>query len=265
LHSTVTSGAGGSVQTSFGGTLDAQQHVSYSLGGSVDQQTRRAAWSANLQNRHSSGTAGLGASFSRDVRQLSASAQGALAVHAGGVTFGPYLSETFALVEAPGATGARVVNSQTRIDSRGYALVPSMTPYRYNSVILDPSDTATSAEILDGDQNVAPYAGAAVKLRFETRSGQAVLIRALQDDGAPTPFGAEVLDQAGNAIGLVGQGGRIYVRAQQPHGQLTVRWGEAASEQCVVPYQIEGQENTRVPLVRLQGVCGLLANAGARG
>jgi outer membrane usher protein len=40
--------------------------------------------------------------------------RGALAVHAGGITLGPYLGDTFALIEAKGAEGARLFNGQVR-------------------------------------------------------------------------------------------------------------------------------------------------------
>jgi len=264
LSTTMSTGtdASAQLQSAFSGTLDARQTLHYSLGASLNRNVRQSHWTANLQKRHTMGTVGLGVSHSRDARQLSANLQGAVVAHAGGVTAGPYVSETFALVEAPGATGARVMNSRGRIDANGYALLPSMTPYRYNSVMLDPGGMSSSVELIHGEQRVAPYAGAVVKVAFQTRSGQPMLIRAVQRDGTPIPFGAEVFDTSGAPIGMVGQGGHIYVRAEKAQGQLTVRWGSAASEQCVVPYRMGAQAAGNPALVRLQSVCSPLGRRG---
>ncbi|WP_239509651.1 FimD/PapC C-terminal domain-containing protein, partial [Citrobacter freundii] len=59
------------------------------------------------------------------------------------------------------------------------------------------------AELEDGQRRVAPYAGATVRLRFNTVRGQALLITAQRPDNAPIPMGANVLDAAGNSVGMV--------------------------------------------------------------
>jgi len=258
-------GASTQLQGAFSGTLDDAQTLHYSLGGSVGRQARQAHWVGNLQKRFSIFTLGVGASQSRAARQMSANVQGALAVHAGGLTLGPYVSDTFALVEAKGATGAKLMNSQTRIDANGYALLPALTPYRYNQVMLDPDGMSTAAELVDGEQRVAPYAGAVAKVTFAIRRGQALLIRAIQRDGVPVPFGAEVLDETGAAVGMVGQGGHIYVRTANQAGHLTVRWGTSAADQCVASYQIPARAVQHPPLLRLESMCGDIRYAGGAG
>lgn len=63
--------------------------------------------------------------------------------HAGGASFASYGSETFALVEAKGAEGARVSNYPgVYVDERGYALVPYLNAYQLNEISLDPQGTA---------------------------------------------------------------------------------------------------------------------------
>ncbi len=74
------------------------------------------------------------------------------------------------LVEAKGAEGAKVYNSsQLEINDSGYALVPAVTPYRYNRISLDPQGMDGDAELVDSEKQVAPVAGAAVKVVFRTR------------------------------------------------------------------------------------------------
>ncbi|MGS0066743.1 fimbria/pilus outer membrane usher protein, partial [Escherichia coli] len=102
----------------------------------------------------------------------------------------PYLGETFALVEAKGAEGAKVYNSsQLEINDSGYALVPAVTPYRYNGISLDPQGMDGDAELVDSEKQVAPVAGAAVKVVFRTRPGKALLIKSRMADGSELPMG----------------------------------------------------------------------------
>ncbi|WP_410964289.1 fimbria/pilus outer membrane usher protein, partial [Salmonella sp. SAL4447] len=90
----------------------------------------------------------------------------------------------FALVEAKGAEGAKVLNSQqVAIDSHGYALIPSVTPYRYNRVTLDPQNMDGNAELVDSEKRIAPVAGSVSKVVFRTRSGIALLIKSRFPDG----------------------------------------------------------------------------------
>jgi len=255
---------GGQHQTSVSGTLDAAQSLSYSLGAShrnaSPHAARQTTWNASLARRFAAARVNVSASGGRQYWQAAANVQGALALHAGGVTFGPYLGETFALVEAPGAAGARLVNAQgARIDARGYALVPALTPYRYNTILLDPQGMRADVELEDGEARIAPVAGASVKVVFRTRGGQALLIRARHEDGTALPLGADVLDATGEPVGMVGQQGLAYVRVSQPRGELRLAWGKRPDERCRLPYdssRVRPQTQTGTPtLIRLEATC----------
>ncbi|WP_114239289.1 fimbria/pilus outer membrane usher protein [Dyella sp. C9] len=250
------SDTGGTVyQATMSGTTGADRSVSYGLGATRDVDRQQTVLNGNLQKRLPDATIGVTASRGDNYWQASVNAQGALAIHGGGITFGPYLGDTFALIEAKGAEGARVLNGMgAAIDGRGYALVPSMTPYRYNTVALNPEGMKGKTELEDGEQRVAPDAGAAVKVVFRTRSGNALLIRTRLSDGRALPMGTEVYDESGKIIGMVGQGGQVYVRSDQARGMLDLRWGEGVSDRCTLPYDLAGQDLSR-PIIRLQHVC----------
>lgn len=251
-HST---SSGSQYQTTVTGMADEAQTLSYSMGVSHTEEQSQTVWNGNVQKRLPKTSLGLSASRGEDYWQAAGNAQGAVAVHGGGVTFGPYLGDTFALVEAKGASGAKVLNSQgTTIDGNGYALVPAVTPYRYTNVSLDPQGMNGNAELKDGEQRVAPYAGAAVKVVFRTRKGTALLIRAQRPDGQAVPLGSEVYDEDGSMVGMVGQGSQVYVRSENPKGQLELRWGDAPSERCLLPYDTEGKDLDQ-PLVRFEATC----------
>ena len=91
--------------------------------------------------------------------------------HRGGVTLGPYVGDTFALIEAPGASGARVMDGRRARRSLRLRPAPSLVPYHYNTVALNPEGMNDKAELEDGQRRVAPYAGATVRLHFNTVRG----------------------------------------------------------------------------------------------
>ena len=242
-------------QTSMSGTAGAEQTLSYGVDVSRDAEQKQNTWSGNLQKRLPKTSLALSASKGEDYWQASGSARGAVALHSGGMTFGPYLGDTFALIEAKGASGAKVMNSQgTTIDDSGYALVPALTPYRYNTVAITPEGMNQKTELDDGQRRVAPYAGAAVKITFKTRSGNALLVKALLPDNQAVPMGADVLDETGSVIGMVGQGSQAYLRSEKPAGALTLRWGDRPEEQCALHYDVSGRDLDQ-PLLRVTSDC----------
>ncbi|CAK9885712.1 MAG: putative outer membrane usher protein ElfC [Candidatus Erwinia impunctatus] len=252
---TRSSDGGGQYQTSLSGTVDKDNTLNYNLAWQRDQQYNNSVISGNLQKRFPDVSVGLNASQGKNYWQGSGYMQGALALHSGGITFGPYLGETFALVEAKGAIGAKVYNSQqSTIDRWGYAFVPSLPPYRYSRITLDPQGMDSQAELIDNEKRVAPVAGASVKVSFKTRTGTPLLIASQRPSGAIVPLGAEVYDDTGNSIGMVGQEGQVYMRSEQRKGSVTIKWGTRAEEQCRLPYDFT-ETKPGVPLVRLSAIC----------
>ncbi|MFP3560306.1 fimbria/pilus outer membrane usher protein, partial [Paraburkholderia sp. SIMBA_049] len=103
----------------------------------------------------------------------------ALVAHRGGITFSQPVSETFAIVEAPGAAGARVTNAAgVKVDGNGYAVVPYLTPYSLNTVALDPKGIPMDVELKETSRQIAPRAGAVPLIRFATDTGRAALVQA---------------------------------------------------------------------------------------
>lgn len=235
---TSRSSNGNQLQAAYSGTAANDNSLSYGLSAShTEQGTSANAVSANASKRFSKASVGVSASRGKEYWQAGASVQGAAVVHADGVTLGSYLGNTAALVEAPGAEGARVWGSVSgEIDSNGFALVPSIQPYRYNHITLDPQGMTGEIDLLSSEQRTAPYAGALVKLKYETRAGYAMLIHAILREGARIPMGADVTDENGETIAMVGQGNQIYLRTEQPKGRLIVQWGKG--ERCLLEYSI---------------------------
>ncbi|WP_367380632.1 fimbria/pilus outer membrane usher protein [Stenotrophomonas cyclobalanopsidis] len=244
-----------SVQASVSGAVGEQQTTSYLAGVSRDSNKGNTVWNGSASKRLSVGSVSAAATSGSGYTQVSLSGQGAFAIHAGGVTFGPYVGETFALVEAKGAAGARLLNAQgITIDRNGYALAPALTPYRYNSIVLDPSNMSRHVEIAEGELRIAPYAGAAVLARFETHHGYPMIIGITLPDGESVPFGAQAFDEDGNAVGLAGQGGLIYLRTPNLQGAVTIRWGDQVDQRCTARYAV-GEKARKVSVIRTSAAC----------
>lgn len=254
---TKSSSSKAQMQSSISGATGENNDISYSAGILHMEESNTNVFTGSLHKRTSEANIGANFSKSDNYWQASANAQGAIAVHLGGVTTGPYLGDTFALVEAKGAEGAQVFNSQnTTIDSRGYALVPSMNPYKYNRITLNPENMRGDADIIDSEQKIAPVAGAAIKIKFKTRSGKALLITGVADDGRVVPLGSDVLDEKGNIIGMVGQSGQMYLRTENSSGELTIKWGDETNESCKIEYNVdESLKNSSV--IKLNEICRL--------
>jgi len=254
-------------QQLINGTWGESNQLSYSA--SANQSAGGNSFAADGQYR--STYAGLSASVSAGsgYSQQSVGATGGVVVHPGGVTLANQMTDTIGIVEAIGAQGARVTNNVgTTIDRSGYAVLPFLMPYRLNSINIDPDEAVSpDVEFKSTSESVAPRLNSVVMIRFQTVSGQAVLITAHRDDGSVVPFGASVYDSQGGEVGLTGQDGGIYVRGIAQSGILTARWGDAPNEQCAFKYQLPPQRKGDSPLVRIDAACRaeLVAQSGHRG
>ncbi|CNJ98286.1 fimbrial usher protein [Yersinia frederiksenii] len=259
--------SGASYQTSLSGVMGDDQSASYSMDFARSEQTKENTFSGSLQKRLPTTSLSGSASLSPGYWQGSASARGSVAFHSGGATLGPYLSDTFALVEAKGASGAKVMYGQgAKIDGNGYALVPTLTPYRYNTITLDPDGMDFNTELQDGERQIAPYAGSAVKVTFRTLSGYPLLISVKLADGSQLPMGTLVYNPESKAdnesgdshqnreVGMVGQASQAYLRAEKPRGTLLLVWGDAVNERCHLDYDL-GKPNNDRELYKLDALC----------
>lgn len=243
------------------GSAGDDSRYSYSIYGGYDQYRDNAgghdtSWGANVQDRTSVGTMSASWSQGQGFKQLGLGTNGTLVVHEKGVTYGPYASETFALVHADGAKGALVRNGQgSRIDSFGNAILPSLVPYRKNQVSLDTRTMNQNVEINGGSARLVPYAGSVARVDFETVYGRPVLIIAKTPDGTLVPMGADVLSAEGKNIGMVGQAGMAYARLPEQSGVLLVKWGDTANAQCRIRYQLDKPVDEDAEPVQLNAVC----------
>ncbi|HED4271348.1 TPA: fimbrial biogenesis outer membrane usher protein [Klebsiella oxytoca] len=181
-------------------------------------------------------TASYGAG--KHYQNTSLGASGTVIAWQSGIVATPYTGDTFAVVEAKQAKGAKVGGYPgLKIDRFGHAAIPYLTPYEMNEISIDPKGLPQEVELSNTSEKVAPHWGAVSKVTFETRKGYPLLISATDARGQPLPFGAEVSAASGMNVGSVGQSGQIYALTEKASGVLTVKWGSGAGEQCRLDYR----------------------------
>lgn len=229
------SDGGKSEQATISGVFGENNKYNYNVTGSHDNYSGSSG-SLGMGWMGSAATVNGSYSQGQSYKNTSLSMSGAAVVHSGGVTLSPFSSDTFALIEAKGAKGAKISGyAGAEVDMFGYALYPSLVPYSMNSVAIDPEGSSMDVEFDSTSKNVVPRAGAVVKVKFETHRGTAVLIRS-SFANEPLPFGSEVFDEKNVNIGTVTQGSLIYARVSEDRGTLVVKWGEEMHNRCQVSY-----------------------------
>lgn len=242
-------------QASLSGALGDDGKYSYNLNAAHDNYSGSSggmggSWEGSMATLDGSYSKGDG------YNSTSVGLKGGVVVHSGGITFSPYSSDGYALIEAKGAEGAKVSGyGGAKVDSSGYALSPSLIPYQLNHVAIDPEGSELGVEFENTAQNIAPRAGAVVKVKFNTHTGTPVLITS-DYKGEPLPFGADIYDDDGVYIGAVSQGGVIFVKVTRPKGMLTVKWGE--NRKCQVDYFLKEHDtdnSSKKSIQRFTSMC----------
>ncbi|WP_235979007.1 fimbria/pilus outer membrane usher protein [Zestomonas carbonaria] len=222
-----------SEQAALSGSAGEDRQYRYGL--TVGHEGGNDALSTSLSGQYIGSSAIVGTTLSQGqgYRSQSLNLSGSAVVHPGGVTLTPYRGDTLAVLGAEGAAGARVVGYPgLALDGRGYAVLPYLRPYELNEVAIDPNGTPLDLELQETSQQVAPRAGAVVLLRYAALDGQALLLRATQEDGRPLPFGASVTDPSGATVGMMGQGSQLYARVKADTRRLEIAWGERPDQRC---------------------------------
>lgn len=241
-----------------GNALDNQlnYNVSQTLGNDNNTSNLSASYRGN------SGTVSAGYNRSQAQEQINYGLRGGIVAHPYGVTLSQEMSDTVALVRAPGAANIKV-NNQTGLstDWRGYAVMPYMTPYRRTHISLDPQGLGTNVALDQTSTSVTPTRGAVVLADFKTQRGHQVMMTLRKANGDYVPFGAtaKLLLNEGeqNNGSIVGDEGLLYISGMPDSGSLEVQWGRGADASCQVRFNLKSASENQmdgVPL-QVQSVC----------
>ena len=252
-------GSGTMEQTSLTGTAGVDNQFTYGVNAAHDPGN--ASGGINGQYRSPYTTLTASASSGTGYTQGAAGLSGAIVAHPGGITLANSTGDTIGIVEAKDAAGARIENwPGVRIDGRGYAVIPYLTPYRINNIALDPKGIPLDVEMDTTGQQIAPYAGSVVMMKFGTVSGRAAIFSLRRMDGKELPFGADVLDDKGSTVSAIGQGGRVYLRGLPEAGTYTVSWGSGPTDRCTFQFRLPPKNKSGL-YSTLDATCYSLAEA----
>jgi len=243
------------VQMDMSGGTSGRRNINYGINASRidggDNKTTSIGTYATY--RSPIGTYSANASAGNQIKQAGINANGAVLIHRGGVTLSPPLGLAFALIEAKGAKGGEVQNGQgATIDRFGYAVVPSLRPYRVNTVSLSPQGLSQDVELGNSSVEVVPRLHSMVLVKINTTQGRPIIAMTEDTNGKALPIGTELLDETGKTVGMVGQAGMAFVRGVEGAGKMTAQWGTGENDQCALPYSIpirdKGGEKGNLPM-----------------
>lgn len=258
LAATNNSRNGNSEQAMLTGTAFEDNALTYGV--SANRSSDLSTGGGNVQYRSSVATVSASASSGSGYSQYSAGLKGAVVAHPGGVTLANDLGETIGIVEARNAKGARITNAPgVHVDSRGYAVIPYLTPYALNDIELDPKGLPLDVELKATSAQVAPRANSVVMIQFATVAGRAAMFDVRMPGDEPPPFGTAVLDEQGAEVGVVGQGGRVLVQGAADTGVLSLRWGNRADQQCHFRYQLPERDSDALAYPSVSAQCAPIA------
>lgn len=239
-----------------GSALD-DQNLNWSVQESQTDQGQGNGGNASLDYAGTYARINAAYSYDHDQRRLNYGIEGGVVAHEHGVTFSQMLGETVALVEAPGAGGVNI-NNQTGVntDFRGYTIVPYISPYRENTISLNTEALPENADVELSSRTVTPTRGAIARANFNIRVGNRVLMSLMKASGEAVPFGAIVtlLNNDNTSSFIVGDDGQVYMTGMPARGVLAVKWGNKATQNCQVEFNLAQNKSTN-SVLESQGRC----------
>ncbi|WP_225760011.1 fimbria/pilus outer membrane usher protein [Leclercia sp. Marseille-Q4284] len=223
------------------GTALPDNNLNYSISQGYTSQGEGANGYASADYKGGYGEVNVGYGYDRSQRRMDYGLQGGILLHENGVTLSQPLSETVALVKAPGADDVSITsNTGVKTDWRGYAVVPYVTAYRRNQISLDTATLPDDVDMTLTSASVIPTRGAVVRADFNPNVGQRALMTLIRANGEAVPFGATVSreDDKKNGGSIVGDGGQVYLSGMSDSGTLKVTWGSRADQTCRVSYSL---------------------------
>ena len=125
-------------------------------------------------------------------------------------------------------------NSGIYTDSKGFAVVPYVTPYRQNNLSLDTASLNSNTDVLNDTKTVVPTKGALALADYPTVTGYKVILQLI---GKEIPFGATANMKNHDNVpeGIVDDRKRVWLNGAPEKGTVEVNW---AGGSCLASYQL---------------------------
>ena len=151
------------------------------------------------------------------------------ALHRAGVQGGSRI-----LLDTDGVPGIPVQGYGETTDSNrfGKAVVADVSNYYRNRLSIDLNALPENAEATRSVTQATLTEGAIGYRRFDVVAGEKAMAIISLADGSPPPFGATVRNAKEQEVGIVSEGGSIYLSGLKAGEEMTVSWN--AQAQCVL-------------------------------
>lgn len=247
-----TDDRGNSVSSAgLSGTALEDNSLQYNVQQGYAHRGQHATSNLSANYRAGFGEYQAGYNYSSETSQLNYSANGSVILHGDGVTFGQSLGDTAAIISAKDANNL-AVSSQVgvRTDRFGNAVVPYMSPYQRNTLMLDASTADKNVDLISTTKTATPTRGAIVKVNYPTQIGQKI---SLKLSGRAIPFGARARVKNGDFVSesIVDDRQTVYLSGVPIKGVVDIIWDKGS---CKAPYNIN-QPNKDISINRLSVVC----------
>ena len=156
----------------------------------------------------------------------SANASGGGVVHDKGITFSPNrIGDTFGIAKVGEESGVRMdtPGGPAWTDSRGYAVLPSLTGYRQSTIQLDTRTLAKNVDISNAWQDAEAARGSVNYVNFDVVRTRRALVAVTDIKNQPLPYGASIFDDADHFVTVVGEQGSVFIPDVTARGRFVVQ------------------------------------------
>lgn len=126
----------------------------------------------------------------------------------------------------------------------GVAVVSDVGSYYRSRVSIDLNKMPDNAEATHSVAQATLTEGAIGYRKFEVISGEKAMAVIRLADGSAPPFGANVLNKKKQDVGIVNDGGSVYLSGINPGESMTVNWGGIAQCELVLPATLSNSIET---------------------
>jgi len=222
------------------------RNLGWSLTSDRDFDSRRTSTTGAVDMTTS--VSQLGGSFSSDTNNYtswSARASGGAVVHDHGVTFSSSrIGDTFGIARVGEEGGVRMdtPSGSTWTDSRGYAVLPSLTGYAQSTIQVDTRTLGKNVDISNAWQGAEAARGSVNYVNFDVVRTRRVLVAVMDAQNQPLPHGASVFDEAGHFVTVVGDKSNVFI----PDGTVSATFEVQQSGSTLCSFSLELPEKADV-------------------
>lgn len=226
------------VQTAGNITRDLGYTVSAENANPGSQNNVNGGINANLHYTRLSMNAGGNSDNSRNT---SATLDGAIVAHSGGVTFSPYaVQDTFGIASlGDRVAGVEISTPQGTVwtDKWGQAVVPSLTPYKNSNVMVNTETLPKNVDVNNGMKSLTAGHGSVSKVQFGVLTVRRAMLKLTMPDGKPIQKGTVIFDSENQYVTTAVENGVVFVTDAANTGDLYAQIDDAGHK-CKLKFSL---------------------------